>query len=43
MEGHMRRLASFSPAPHQEPPSETLDKVTVLLVLIIILRLVGGC
>jgi hypothetical protein len=39
----MLRLTLPSPLPSQHTPKDPLDKVIVVLVLLITLRLVGGC
>jgi hypothetical protein len=39
----MRRLTLPSPLPPDQTPNEPLDKVMVVLILLIALRLVGGC
>jgi hypothetical protein len=39
----MARLALFDPLRLVEPPNDPLDKMTTIIALIILLRLVGGC
>lgn len=39
----MRHLTLTSPLPPEHTPADPMDKVIVVLVLLIALRLVGGC
>jgi hypothetical protein len=39
----MARLVLFDPLRLIEPPNDPLDKLATIIVLIILLRMVGGC
>jgi hypothetical protein len=39
----MARLVLFDPLRLVEPPNDPLDKVAIIIALIILLRVVGGC